>query len=205
MLSAVIGGASSTCASSLTMYAPEPLAEGVQDTEADRARAPASIETRSRSCVVDSGAKVARSRSRAAGVLFLGHPPERRAEFAGRHTTLALEPGRSSRRCSACDRLGSIGAPERGGERCSVVPAVATTGSSSAGASRWACVDELTAAREVEQLAGSGGGGSTITSHARRHVAHLELEALAARVREAGHHHVERRALAAIGRHPPTR
>ena len=61
-------------------------------------------------------------------------------------------------------------------------------------------VDELAAAREVEQLARVGRAGQHDHLDARRHVAHLELEPLAARVHEARHHDVERRALFAIGR-----
>ena len=56
-------------------------------------------------------------------------------------------------------------------------------------------VDELPRAREVEQVARIGRPGEHDHLDLGRHESQLELEALAARVREARHHHVERRAL----------
>ena len=69
----------------LTMYAPEPLAEGVEDTEAD---APGAGGTKTaRRVRVDSGTKVALAIA-AAGVLFLGILPNVVLEFARDATQL---------------------------------------------------------------------------------------------------------------------
>ena len=69
----------------LTMYAPEPLAEGAEDTEAD---APGAGGTKTaRRVRVDSGTRVALAIA-AAGVLFLGILPNVVLEFARDATQL---------------------------------------------------------------------------------------------------------------------
>ena len=69
----------------LTMYAPEPLAEGAEDTEVDTTEAGGT--TTARRLRVDSGTKVALAIA-AAGVLFLGILPNVVLEFARDATQL---------------------------------------------------------------------------------------------------------------------
>ena len=159
--------------------------------------------------------RASRSRSRRRGRAVPRHPARRRARLReARHPTPCADASRCATRVRVpvSRRRGSGRSPARRNargarRRCSAAGACATAAvERRVAASSYACVDQLARAREVEQVARvAAGAGARSTSMLGRHVAQLELEALAARVHEARHHDVERRALDAVGRCPTTR